>query len=202
MIARSTFPRLLWTGLAVAGVASCVGPAQARLDIGIGIPIGNTGIHTGAGYRFGGWNDRFGTYIHLDAGRILNKGSRKRGSDRERESGRREEAGAPAPVRVDLLVSPGDARVLLNGRRIDADGRDTLRLPPGRHRLDFLRPGYRSEVAEINAEAGVRYRVQRKMERLEKGETPDSRLNDPGPVFTIEDAARAGASPAREGDPR
>ncbi len=189
-------------GAVVAGLASSLAsPADARFDIGIGSVLGNTGIHTGVNYRLGGWNDRFGSHVYIDAGRYINrrkKSERKPDEKRDRKNDRREVERTSGDVR--LSVSPAASWVYLNGVRIDADGRSKLFLPQGRHRLEFVRPGYRTEVAELSVQPGIRYEVDRKLTRLQDGELGDPRIDSPGVPVSVETALRELARPEQSGD--
>lgn len=185
--------RTLLLGAVAAGLASTLAsPADARFDIGIGSVLGNTGIHTGVNYRLGGWNDRFGSHVYIDAGRYINrckKRDRRADEERERKDGRREARRPSGDVR--LSVSPGASWVYLNGVRLDVDGRSKLVLPEGRHRLEFVRPGYRTEVAELSVQPGIRYKVERKLTRLQEGELADPRIDSPGAPVALETALRS-----------
>lgn len=177
----------LGAALGVAALACAAPPAQARFDIGLGSVLGNSGISTGVNYRLGGWNDRFGSYIHLDASRYVNR--RKKRDDGRKEERRKDER-ARREENVRLAVSPAKTWVFLNGIRLEADGRSRLALPEGRYRLEFVRPGYRTEVAELNVQSGIRYDVQRKLTALQTGEEADARIDDPGRAVSLEEALR------------
>jgi hypothetical protein len=81
--------------------------------------------------------------------------------ERERDSIESAPAGEPrAPVdeRAGLLklnVQPEDASVYVDGA-FRGSGREagTLRLPPGRHRIEIVRPGYRTAEREIDVAPG------------------------------------------------
>lgn len=187
----------LGAALGVAALASLASPAHARFDIGLGSVLGNSGISVGSSYRLGGWNDRFGSYIHLDASRYVNR-RKKRDDGGRRKDDRRKDERARVQDNVRLNVSPSKTWVFLNGVRIDADGRDKLALPEGRYRLEFVRPGYRTEVAELNVQNGIRYDVQRKLTALQPGEEADIRIDEPGRAVSVEEALRLFEPPARE----
>jgi PEGA domain-containing protein len=64
-----------------------------------------------------------------------------------------------ATVRLDLR--PPDASVYVDGEFRGSGRRvETLRLAPGRHRLEVVRPGYRTVEREIDARPGEETRVQ------------------------------------------
>lgn len=175
---------VLSAALGLAVLAGMAPPAHARFDIGLGSVLGNSGISVGSNYRLGGWNDRFGSYIHLDASRYVNRRKKRDSGDRRKDERVR------IPDNVKLSVSPSKTWVFLNGVRIDADGRSKLALPEGRYRLEFVRPGYRTEVAELNVQNGIRYDVQRKLTSLQPGEEADLRIDDPGSAVSVEEALR------------
>jgi hypothetical protein len=64
-----------------------------------------------------------------------------------------------ATLRLDL--KPSDASVYVDGE-LRGSGRrvETLRLAPGRHRLEVVRPGYRTVEREIEVRAGENTRVE------------------------------------------
>jgi hypothetical protein len=71
---------------------------------------------------------------------------------------------------VDIDVSPGEARVYLDGRNIgtadDFTGDpDSLTLRPGSYRLEFRLEGYESLSIDIDAEPGAKIEVHRKLHR-------------------------------------
>jgi len=173
--------------LSAVVLAACVAlaqPAHARFDIGLGTILGRTGVSTGVDYRFGNWSDRFGAHIFMDASRYVN---RRRKKDRRPV----EEARRDTKDNVDLRVSPGDSAVLLNGRLIELKGNEALELPAGRHRLEFVRPGYRTEVAELEVQSGVQYKVERKLQKLQKGEKDDARLEKRLQAVSVYEALRS-----------
>jgi hypothetical protein len=179
--------------LAALGTVLCLAappPARAGLDVGIGTVFGRSGVGAGVGYRFGGWRDRFGVGIHLDASRYVNRRSRDRRGDRK--EGEREERN------VRLRISPRQAWVYLNGVRTDADGRERLSLPPGKHHLEFVRGGYRTEAVELDVRPGVEYEVERKLSKLGKGEAADPRGDIREAPASVEEALRLTAPAPRE----
>lgn len=171
---------------AVLGAALLMAPrpAQARLDIGLGSVLGRTGIHTGLSYRFGNWWDRLGANIYWDASRYVNRKKKKK-DPRKVEQVRRDGGN------VDLKLAPKDVAILLNGKLIDMEGRGDLSLPPGRHRLEFVRPGYRTEMAELEVQPGIDYTVERKLSKLQKGEQGDPRLEKSMKAVSLYEALRS-----------
>lgn len=169
-----------------AALVAAPRPAQARLDIGLGTILGRSGVSTGVNYRFGGWFDRLGAFVHWDASRYVNKKRKKK--DPRREEQVRKDGGSG---NVDLKVAPDDVAILLNGRLVNMEGRGDLTLPPGKHRLELVRPGYRTEMAELNVQGGVDYTVERKLSKLAKGEQGDPRLEKSMRALTVYEALRA-----------
>jgi hypothetical protein len=170
-----THSRIALSAIVLVGIAvAAPRAAEARLDVGIGTILGRTGISTGLNYRFGGWGDRFGANVFLDASRYVNR-SRKKSRDKDREP-EQETRKREGPENVALRVSPDHIGVFLNGVLVDMQGRAGLDLPPGRHRLEFVRPGYRTEVAELEVQPDLAYTVERKLSKLQKGEREDERL--------------------------
>jgi hypothetical protein len=159
--------------------------------VGLGTILGRTGISTGMNYRFGNWGDRLSTNIFLDASRYVNR-SRKKSRDRDREREPEKDARRrEGSENVALRVSPDRTAVLLNGVFVNMDGRAGLELPPGRHRLEFVRPGYRTEVAEVEVQQGLDYTVERKLSKLQKGEKEDARLEKRLTPVTVYEALRS-----------
>jgi len=56
----------------------------------------------------------------------------------------------PPPATLRLRVAPEDASIYIDGR-FRGTGRqlDELLLPPGRHKLEVVRPGYRTHESEF-----------------------------------------------------
>ena len=88
--------------------------------------------------------------------------SRGRDQDRDRDSAdvSREDSAPPAPDehgggRLRLRVQPEDASVYVDGA-FRGSGREagSLLLAPGRHRIEIVRPGYRTAEQEIDAKPG------------------------------------------------
>ncbi len=90
---------------------------------------------------------------------------------------------------VDTNIHPKHTRLYLDGRFIgladDFDGYpDFLYLEPGSYRLECRLGGYRTELVEIEAEAGYRYDIRFRMKRI-KGEKKEhwwERPERPKPV--------------------
>lgn len=161
-------------------------PAHAfRFDLGLGSWLGKTGLNTGFNYRFGNWDDRFGSFLWWDASHYVNRPSKKR---------RVEEVRGLDAQNVALRVKPTNSWVYLNGIRVQASGKDEIHLPAGKHRLEFVLPGYRTEVAELNVEPGIVYRVERKLARIDLRETWDERYANPGTPIPISEALKARAA--------
>ena len=84
-------------------------------------------------------------------------GRRDRDDDDQAED-ERDDAEA-ATLRLDL--KPSDASVYVDGEFRGSGRRaETLRLAPGRHRLEVVRPGYRTVEREIEVRAGENSRVE------------------------------------------
>jgi hypothetical protein len=78
---------------------------------------------------------------------------------------RRDDDGDSGSVR--LSVSPRDASVYVDGE-FRGSGRqaNTLRLRPGRHRIEVVRPGFRTVEREIEVERGRSTTVEFELERM------------------------------------
>jgi hypothetical protein len=136
-----------------------------------GIFVGS-GYYGGLGYHRGYWRSGFDLGVFV--------GASSRYSHRRYEDRRDFRYG-----NVALHVSPEEVRVYLNGIQIERDGRSELELPPGHHRLEFLRRGYETEVLHLDVEPGVDYRVSRKLVHLRYRDEQDPRLDeraDPMPL--------------------
>ena len=200
--------------LAICGslLGFAASPAGAvRLDVGIGTVLGRSGVHVGTGYRIGRGRDRFGTSVYLDASRYVNRRKKRRERPAEDLPDRRREERTSSTGRIDerperrnvrLKVAPGDTWVYLNGIRVEAYGRSQLALPPGKYRLEFVRPGYRTEVAELKVQAGVSYDVERNLPPLQAGEAEDERIGEPDEAVSVQAAlASLRAGSTRGGGP-
>lgn len=91
--------------------------------------------------------------------------------------------GAPNRAYVDCDISPEDARVFVNGREIgEADDFDGfprhLTLRPGRYRLEFRHPGYRTLVVEVDLRRGWLFRLD---DDLQRGDPEDAVARRSGP---------------------
>lgn len=87
---------------------------------------------------------------------------------------------------VDIDVSPLEAHVYLEGRYIgaayDFDGDpDYLHLRPGAYTLEFRLEGYESVLINIDAEAGARIEVHKRLHRI-PGAKQDGSSDAPRPV--------------------
>ena len=76
----------------------------------------------------------------------------------------------PDTAWVDTDVSPGRARVFLDGEEIGKAGSfdgfpDYLAISPGEHRIEFRHPGYRTLRVLLDAERGGFYRIDRQLGR-------------------------------------
>ena len=175
---------LVSSALVGATVFLAAPPAEA-FGFGVGIfgRIGNSGIYPSIGYRGGRYGRGVDVGVHVDAGHY----TRRRNRDRDRRDDdvreRREE-------NVELRVSPRDTWVYLNGVLVEEDGRSRIILPEGRHRLEFVREGYRTEVAELDVQPGIDYRVERKLSRLQRDEAQDRRVDDPARPVSVTEALR------------
>ena len=158
-------------------------PAQA-FGFGVGIfgRIGNSGIYPSIGYRGGRYGRGVDVGVHVDAGHYTR---------RKRERDRRDEDIRDRRVEnVTLKVSPRDTWVYLNGILVEEDGRSEITLPEGRHRLEFVREGYRTEVAELDVQSGIDYRIERKLARLQREEAEDRRVDDGARPVSVAEALR------------
>jgi hypothetical protein len=85
------------------------------------------------------------------------------GRDDDPEEDDRDSAEA-ATVRLEL--KPSDASVYVDGEFRGSGRRaETLRLAPGRHRIEVVRPGYRTVEREIDVRAGENTRVEIELTR-------------------------------------
>jgi hypothetical protein len=73
---------------------------------------------------------------------------------------------------VTVRVKPENARVSVNGLLYSGRGKTSFDLPVGQWTVEISAPGYRTEIISLNVEQGVRYRIERK---LEKDPTQDPR---------------------------
>lgn len=71
---------------------------------------------------------------------------------------------------VQLRVEPKDVEVYVDGTPWAKGGRAVLALPAGRHRVEIARPGYRPWAVDLDVQQGVRYRLERRLERLSREE--------------------------------
>ncbi|HTE19307.1 MAG TPA: hypothetical protein VK689_13115 [Armatimonadota bacterium] len=158
-------------------------PAQA-IGFGVGIfgRLGNSGIYPSIGYRGGRYGRGVDVGVQVDAGQYT-----RRRRDRDR---RDEEIRDRRAENVSLKVSPRDTWVYLNGILVEEDGRSEITLPEGRHRLEFVREGYRTEVAELDVQSGIDYRIERKLSRLQREEANDRRVDDGARPVSVEEALR------------
>jgi PEGA domain len=74
---------------------------------------------------------------------------------------------------VQLRIEPRDIQVFVDGVLSARDGRATLNLPTGRWRLEFVKPGYRTETVDVEVTQGVSVRVERRLVRL-SGDEPSA----------------------------
>ena len=101
--------------------------------------------------------------------RDMSDDDRRRDDDRYRRGGDDDydgrDRGDTGSVR--LSVSPRDASVYVDGE-FRGSGRDSssLRLRPGRHRIEVVRPGYRTIEREIEVESGRSTSVAFELERM------------------------------------
>jgi len=163
--------RMLFILAVTAGLA---GAARADLGwgFGTGFRIPGSDISIGLDYHRSRWGEHTGIRVHVDPSRRGERREAPRDRDSEHE---------PAPRRGDnvtLRVTPGNCWVLLNGVRVEAFGRDSLRLPPGVHRLEFLRPGHRGLRLELDVLPGRDYWIEERLPALEDGERADPRLEE------------------------
>jgi PEGA domain-containing protein len=94
-----------------------------------------------------------------DDGRYGDRDDRYEGRDRGRDAG---DTGS-----VRLRVNPGDASVYVDGE-FRGSGRQAtnLRLRPGRHRIEVVRPGFRTVEREVDVQAGRSTDLEFELERL------------------------------------
>jgi PEGA domain-containing protein len=100
---------------------------------------------------------RYGRDDGRDDGRY-ERGDRDRDAEDDRENAE------AATVRLDL--KPSDASVYVDGEFRGSGRRaETLRLAPGRHRIEVVRPGYRTVEREIDVRPGQDTRVEIELTR-------------------------------------
>jgi len=75
--------------------------------------------------------------------------------ERRRPSREERDEDVPPPATLRLRVAPEDASIYIDGR-FRGTGRqlDELLLPPGHHKLEVVRPGYRTHEAEFDVAEG------------------------------------------------
>ena len=90
----------------------------------------------------------------------------REGDERSAEAEQAETQPAPAHGKLQLSVEPEDASVYVDGA-FRGTGREaaSLRLAPGRHRIEVVRPGFRTSESEIDVPTGETTRVKVTLER-------------------------------------
>lgn len=85
---------------------------------------------------------------------------------RESESRAREDEALATSGRLRLSVEPGDASVYVDGA-FRGSGREAseLRLAPGRHRIEIVRPGYKTVEREVDVAPGETTTLEVELER-------------------------------------
>src|SRR5512143_3876095 len=98
-----------------------------------------------------------------------NEPARQREQDeRWTESEQRSRADEMAAVggRLELTIKPDDASVYVDGAfRGSAREASTLKLPAGRHRIEIVRPGYRTHEQEVDVAPGETTEIKVDLER-------------------------------------
>jgi hypothetical protein len=92
----------------------------------------------------------------------------ERAADRDEYDPRAEgEPGAPAGEAgtVRLEVQPSDASIYVNGTFRGTGRMRTLRLPAGRHRIEVVRPGYRTLERDVEVEPGGEVELRFELDR-------------------------------------
>ena len=98
-------------------------------------------------------DDRYGHGARIDRDSRMDRDDRFRREDR-----------GGAVVRLD--VRPGNASVYVDGEFHGIGSRlDHLRLSPGRHRIEVVRPGFRTEVREVDVREGDNPEVRIELSR-------------------------------------
>jgi PEGA domain len=97
------------------------------------------------------------------------------------------------PGRLRLDVRPLDASIYLDGvfRGTSRDV-EALRVPPGRHRLEIVRPGYRTEERDVEVRPGETTELRADLERLSQGFDP--RAGRPSVAGSPPEATAAGGA--------
>ena len=178
---------ILVSSALVGATALLAAPPAQAFGFGVGIfgRIGNSGIYPSIGYRGGRYGRGVDVGVQVDASHYARRRNRDRDRDRRDDDVRERRS-----ENVELRVSPRDTWVYLNGIPVEEDGRSRIILPEGRHRLEFVREGYRTEVAELDVQPGIDYRVERKLSRLQRDEAEDRRVDDPARPVSVTEALR------------
>ena len=109
-------------------------------------------------------SDQFMSRPDADYARIEDRGSED--EDRWRDDRRYDDRDADTGT-VRIQVRPGDASVYVDGEfRGSGRSSGTLRLREGRHRIEVVRPGYRTLEREIDVRAGRTTDVDFDLERM------------------------------------
>jgi hypothetical protein len=66
---------------------------------------------------------------------------------------------------IDIRVSPKNAEILVNGVRYGEKGRARLNLPSGLWKIELRAPGYAPQTVDLNVDQGIRYSIERKLEK-------------------------------------
>ena len=71
---------------------------------------------------------------------------------------------------VEIRVKPDNAQVYVNGLLYSNKGKAKFGLPSGPWKIELRAPGYLTQIIELNVEQGIRYTIERKLEKdLEQG---------------------------------
>ena len=75
---------------------------------------------------------------------------------------------------VEIRVKPDNAQVYVNGLLYSNKGKAKFGLPSGPWKIELRAPGYLTQVIELNVEQGIRYTIERKLEK-DQEQGPDGR---------------------------
>jgi len=67
---------------------------------------------------------------------------------------------------IDLQMQPGDVRVYVNDTLASKTGRGAMFLPAGEYSIRIERDGYVPQTIHLQVQPGIRYQIQRKLQRL------------------------------------
>ncbi|HEU4753911.1 MAG TPA: PEGA domain-containing protein, partial [Armatimonadota bacterium] len=66
---------------------------------------------------------------------------------------------------VEIKASPSRTSVYVNGILYSEKGRARFNLPAGQWKIELRAPGYLPQTIDLNVEQGIRYSIERKLEK-------------------------------------